>query len=100
MGPGWLQIETEDRSVLFSVNQDAMESRLYSLELPELAEISEVMFSHVQAVRVGSDKTELLGELELASFGREIWYWFVFIAIILLLLESLISRHYKAETIG
>lgn len=98
--PGWLTVETENRSILFSVNQDAMESQLAALSTTELAEISEAMFSHVQAVRVGSDKTELLDELQLASFGQEIWFWFVFIAINLLLLESLISRHYKAESIG
>jgi hypothetical protein len=99
-GPGWFTLETEDQTFIFSANQNAMESQLTSLDISELAEISGSMFSHVQAVKVGSDKTELIGELEMASFGREIWYWFVLIAIILLLLESLISRHYKAETIG
>jgi hypothetical protein len=47
------------------------------------------------------DLTGSEGEMELqnATFGREIWYWFIFLAFTLLIAESLVSRHYKAEII-
>jgi hypothetical protein len=59
-----------------------------------------MLFSSVSIVEAGAQNVQLESELELASFGREIWYWFVLIAIILLLLELLVSRYYKAETFG
>ena len=97
--PGWFRLQTNSQTKLFSVNQNAMESNLNSLTEERIAEKMESLFSSVSIVEIGSDHSELESELELASFGREIWYWFVIIAIILLLLELLVSRYYKAETI-
>ena len=98
--PGWLEIETDDRKILYSVNQDAMESELNSLEETQIVKLFERYFANVQHNRVGSDKAEMLAELEAASFGKEIWYWFIIFSIILLLLESTISRLYKAESLS
>jgi len=98
--PGWLEIETEGQTLLIGVNQNAMESRLGSLEISEIETLAASLFESAGASQVGADFSEAFAELELASFGREIWYWFVLMAIILLLLESIISRHYKAETLG
>ena len=98
--PGWLEIESDEQTILIGVNQHAMESRLTSLDITEIERITGNLFSNAKAALVGIDQAEAFEELELASFGREIWYWFVLMAIILLLLESIISRHYKAETLG
>ncbi|MDX1641207.1 MAG: BatA domain-containing protein [Balneolaceae bacterium] len=97
--PGWLQLESDSETKLFSVNQNAIESNLNSLTGQMITEKMNTLFNSVSIVQAGSDNTRLENELELASFGREIWYWFVLIAIILLLLELLVSRYYKAETI-
>lgn len=99
-GPGWFTVEADDRNVLFSANQNAMESQLSTLRLSEIERILLSDFRHVKATYAGHDNSGLLAELELATFGREIWYWFVLIAIILLLLESMVSRYYKAESLA
>lgn len=77
-----------------------MESILNSLTEQNLSESMGMLFSSVSIVKAGAQNAQLESELELASFGREIWYWCVLIAIILLLLELLVSRYYKAETFG
>lgn len=97
--PGWLEVQAESQVKLFSVNQNAMESILDSFSEQDLSEKLSTLFNSVYVVETGSDDAQLKNELELASFGREIWFWFVLIAIILLLLELLVARHYKAETI-
>jgi len=96
--PGWLTLQSNNQTILFSVNQNAMESILGSLNEDQLTESISTLFSNVYVVEDGVDNAQLENELELASFGREIWYWFVLIAIILLLLELLVSRYFKAET--
>ncbi len=98
--PGWLEIETDEQNLIIGVKQDAMESRLASLEISEIESLAASLFENSRASHAGADYTEAFSELEMASFGREIWHWFVLIAIILLLLESIISRHYRAETLG
>jgi len=97
--PGWLHLETSGGEILFGVNQNTMESNLSTLELRDLIRIVEGSFQSVRAVESNVDQGQFSDNLELASFGKEIWYWFVFIAIILLLLESIVSRSFKAETL-
>jgi hypothetical protein len=77
-----------------------MESILNSLTEQNLTDNMSMFLSSVTIVEAGAQNVQLERERELASFGREIWYWFVLIAIILLLLELLVSRYYKAETFG
>lgn len=97
--PGWLRLQTDTETKIYSVNQNAIESDLNSLTPEMISKKMGTLFNSVSVVMAGSGNSGLENELELASFGREIWYWFVLIAIILLLLELLISRYYKAETI-
>lgn len=97
--PGWAQLKAGEEAMLFSVNQDAMESRFRALDEEEGVELLQGYFEHVQFLNAGGNSPQMLAELETASFGREIWYWFIILAIILLLLETVVSRHYKAETI-
>jgi hypothetical protein len=97
--PGWLELKTANSSWLFSVNQNAMESSLNSLSEQNLKETFETVFDEVIVVDAVSTADGVAGELETASFGHEVWFWFVIIAIILLLLESLLSRYYQAESI-
>ena len=98
--PGWLTLQSTNQTKLYSVNQNAMESILNSLTEQNLTDRMAMLFNSVSVVETGARNAQLESELELASFGREIWYWFVLIAIILLLLELLVSRYYKAETFG
>lgn len=97
--PGWLHLKTSASEILFGVNQNTMESNLSTLEIAELTEIVKEPFQNVRGVQSSPDRNQFSDDLEMASFGKEIWYWFVFIAIILLLLESIVSRSFKAETL-
>lgn len=97
--PGWLHLKTSAGEILFGVNQNTMESNLSTLEIAELTEIVKEPFQNVRGVQSSPDRNQFSDDLEMASFGKEIWYWFVFIAIILLLLESIVSRSFKAETL-
>lgn len=98
--PGWMELNSENEIFLYGLNQHAMESELVSLTEEQLENMLRTSF---QTVRVTSREgmTGGLGsELQSATFGREIWYWFILAAFILLVTESIISRHYKIEQPG
>lgn len=97
--PGWVDVVVNGEKFTHAVNQHAMESSLISLDEQELEQIFSSLFGNVQTISPTGDIGSLISELETASIGKEIWHWFVILAICLLLLETIISRHYKAETI-
>src|SRR5690625_995815 len=77
-----------------------MESEVGSLSAGELSILLRNFFKNAEVIESegtwGGDQQEF----RTAAFGKEIWYWCIITAFILLLTESLISRHYKAESIG
>jgi len=97
--PGWLTVENDEKSTVVGVNQNAMESEPQTLSSSEMGALMNNQFTNANVLDV--DLTGSEGEMELqnATFGREIWYWFIFLAFTLLIAESLVSRHYKAEII-
>ena len=97
-GPGWVTVKSDSESSLFSVNQNAMESSLNTLDDQELENIISPYFGNV-TVSYLNDDNSALSIAGTASMGREIWFWFIIAAIILLLMESIISRSYKAESL-
>lgn len=97
--PGLLRIRAGENTIYFSVNQNAMESQLNTLGVTDIKELFDDYFVSVTVTESGSEREVLLARLQTESFGREIWFWFIITAIILLITESLISRLYKAETI-
>lgn len=98
--PGWLRLSSEDGEILFSVNQDAMESSLKTLGQAEADELFSKLFVNRRVQLDGGNLDETLADLQSASFGKEIWFWFIMTAILLLIAESLVSRIYKAESIA
>lgn len=98
--PGWKRVSFGDESILFASNLGAMESQLESLNEQELNSLLSKFFNSVDVSFAESDQQERIAGLEVASVGKDIWYWFIILAIILLITESMISRHYKAETIS
>lgn len=97
--PGWVSVKSGEKSIEYSVNLDAMESNLKTLNDSDIEQILGNYFSGV--IVVEADIDEMISELETASsFGREIWFWFIIAAIILLITESLVAKFYKAETIA
>lgn len=97
--PGWVRLNPDDENILFGVNFDAMESDLRSLSKSELEPLFENRFGSLLQPLRADGGGELAGTLWQSAFGKEIWYWFVFIAMILLLLETVLSKLYKTESI-
>lgn len=97
--PGWLILHTGGEEILYSANLDAMESSLKTLGDAEADQLFATLFENRRVIGTEFDTQETLNELQSASFGREIWFWFIIAAILLLVTESLVSRIYKAETI-
>ena len=95
--PGFGSIRSGDREIYFSINQSAMESDLASLSISDTEELLGTQF---ETVTVASSEDLLqsgTGIASLASFGKDLWHWFILLAIGFLLAESLVSRYYKAE---
>lgn len=97
--PGWVYVQHGEEKMLHAVNQNTMESSLIALNQQELDRLLESIFQNYSIQMLDGDHELLISEMETASLGKEIWYWFIILAIILLLTESMVSRHYKAETI-
>lgn len=98
--PGWVTLQEGEQKSLYAINQHAMESSLTSLGEQEMEEYLSTIFENASYRFLNADKEAFINEIQTASFGKEIWHWFIIIAICLLLLESLISRLYKAESIN
>ncbi len=97
--PGWKTVQYGDESILFASNLNTMESQLESFNEQELAELLSTLFTNVDVRSAQNNRQQRLAGLKAASAGKDIWYWFIILAIILLMTESLVSRHYKAESI-
>lgn len=99
--PGWFSVKDRDETKIFvgGINQHTMESEVASLSVREFRSVLEKFFKNAEVIESegawGSDQEEF----RTAAFGKEIWYWFIITAFVLLVIESLISRHYKAESI-
>ena len=99
--PGILTIEAGEQTHKVAVNQDIMESQFETLNQQQWA----AMFGQTLAVNEIISADELSVEsmdkkLNTAVFGQEIWNWFIWIALLFLIAETLVSRLYKAESIS
>lgn len=96
--PGIYAISDGDEERLVAVNQNIMESYFDTLPYSEL----EKMLANYVTVNSRIDADEISEEnleeqLNAASFGKEIWNWFIWIALLFLVAEMLVSKMYKAE---
>ena len=99
--PGWVKIKSGETQKTVAVNQNIMESDFSTLQNSELKEFLNKHLSANTVINAGAkDRDELNDELDTAGFGKEIWNWFVWIALILLITETFISKWYKAESIA
>ncbi len=99
--PGIVGIEGENGRRSVAVNQHIMESRFHTLTHKEL----DKMLANYVTVHNTLDAGSLSGQrlsrqLNAAGFGKEIWNWFIWIALLLLVAETVASKVYKAENIS
>jgi len=98
--PGILRITAGDEQRMVAVNQHISESDFQSLDEQELENIldNSLTVTGVLDARELSEQ-DLVSQVRSASMGREIWSLFIWIALLLLVAETLISKLYRAESI-
>lgn len=99
--PGILSIHTGSETHKIAVNQDIMESQFGTLQNSEWQALfgeSLNVNELISAEELSNDKLE--EKLNTAVFGKEIWNWFIWLALLFLITETLFSRLYKAESIS
>ena len=98
--PGLASIKGDSSKIDIALNQCIMESDLATLSKSELENVTNKSLTITSVISTTDfSESQLDDELRQAGFGKEIWYWFIVAAIMLLLTETLISRTYKAENI-
>lgn len=93
--PGFISLSNSEESIRFAVNADPRESDFTEINSTQfLADRNDIRI--VNAFEI-PDET-LNAEIIASGFGREIWQWFMWAGLCLLVIESLISAFYKTET--
>lgn len=95
--PGWVTIKDSERAYSIAVNMEREESEFVQFNKDERESIANGM-TFVDAF--GLNNESLQNEIKASGLGREIWSWFMMAGIVFLVIESLISIFYKAETIS
>lgn len=92
--PGWVTVSDDEREYTVGVNLERKESDFVQVMSEEQLE----GFAYVDASELGGESLE--NEIKASGFGKEIWSWFMLAGLFFLVIESLVSIFYKAETIG
>lgn len=99
--PGIYTITDGTQSRLVAVNQNIMESHFVTLSSQELEKMLSNYVTINTTINAGElSRQNLEEELNTASFGKEIWSWFVWLAILLLIAEMVVSRLYQTENVN
>lgn len=99
--PGIYTISDGTEERLVAVNQYIMESYFDTLPNQELEKmLSNHVTVNTKIVAGEISHQNLEEELNAASFGKEIWSWFVWVALLFLIVEVLVSKMYKAENVN
>lgn len=99
--PGILKITAEDEKFHIAVNQNIMESRFGTLSHQEWEKMLGNKFNILDVITASDFSSEALDkQLNTAVLGKEIWNWFIWLAMLFLIIETLVTRLYKAESIS
>ena len=97
--PGWLELKLDGKKTAIAINQDISESDFTSLSLTETRQFLTEIIPVAGVVSItGYSVDEIRSAMATISFGREIWNWFIFIALAFMVAECIISRKYRTET--
>ncbi len=94
--PGWAEISGNSETLVMAVNQNVSESDLNALAESEFLGLLQDAFtiSGFSSVRsLGADETGSFAGF--GRTGREIWNWFIVLALVFLLTESVITRKFR-----
>lgn len=99
--PGILSIESGDQRRKVAVNQSIMESRFNTLSNKKWQQMLGDKFNVNDIIDAESLSADgLQKKLSATMFGKEIWNWFIWIALLFLIAETAVARIYKAESIS
>jgi hypothetical protein len=93
--PGFARLSNQTEEISIAVNIDPSESEFIGLDETRLSQ-SGLNLRTVNTAEIPEES--LANEIIASGFGREIWQWFMWAGLFLLVVESLISAFYKTET--
>lgn len=97
--PGWLKLEFNGKKTVMAINQDISESDFASLSITEAEEFLNRLLPVAGVIDIsGQTDTQIRSAMATASFGREIWNWFIWFALAFMVAECIISKKYRTET--
>jgi len=97
--PGWLELQLDEKRTAIAINQNISESDFTSLSLSETEYLLENILPMAGLVSIaGYGDAEIRSAMAAVSFGREIWNWFIWIALAFMVMECIISVTYRTET--
>ena len=97
--PGWITVSDGNRDYVLSANLSSEESDFTETNEQQLENlVSGGEINWVNADELNQE--ELQNEIMASGFGKEIWNWFMLAGLLFLIMESLISIWYKAETVS
>ncbi len=96
--PGWVLLSDGEKEYTVSANLPATESNFLKDPALEKLQTSNTAMNLVDA---GNQDSQTIAQaIKNSGFGREIWHWFMLAGLMLLIIESLVSIYFKAETIS
>jgi len=94
--PGWVSVTDGFKDFKIALNLSESESNFNSV-----INTGQQLPKNINIVDAGALNSEqITSEIRTSGFGTEIWYWFMLAGFLLLVIESLVSIFYKAETIS
>ncbi len=98
--PGLLVIQEENKNSVVAVNQNIMESNFATLTNKELDKLVKSDLISTKVIDVGRmSSQEINQEIRSAGFGTEIWNWFIWAGLFCLILETVVAKSYRTETV-
>ncbi len=96
--PGWVSLESGTYNKSFALNVSREESDVASADREEMDELvgDQIRVSRFVEASTSADRNSMIDS---AGMGQEIWHWFIWAALLLLMAETFISRWYKAESV-
>ena len=95
--PGWVSVTDGQSTYNVAVNLERSESEFVDIDTGNKNDLL-AAFTFVDASDLAGES--LQNEIKASGFGREIWSWFMLAGLLFLVVESLVSVFYKAETVN
>lgn len=100
--PGWVRLQAGEQERHLAINQHILESDFATLDRQNLDELLDESFnlaSIIESRDIGSEQ-QWVDVRGAGTDGIEIWNWFIGLALVFLAAECIISRRFKAESLG